>query len=27
LCHNCNMALGFYGYCPHYSEERCNTSF
>jgi len=17
LCHNCNMALGFYGYCPH----------
>lgn len=17
LCHNCNMALGFYGFCPH----------
>ena len=17
LCHNCNMSLGFYGYCPH----------
>jgi len=17
LCHNCNMALGFFGYCPH----------
>lgn len=17
MCHNCNMALGFYGYCPH----------
>jgi hypothetical protein len=17
LCHNCNMAIGFYGYCPH----------
>lgn len=17
LCHNCNLALGFYGYCPH----------
>jgi hypothetical protein len=17
LCHNCNTALGFYGYCPH----------
>jgi hypothetical protein len=20
LCHNCNMALGFYGYCPHQKE-------
>ena len=20
LCHNCNMALGFYGYCPHKKE-------
>ena len=21
LCHNCNMALGFYGYCPHHNLE------
>jgi hypothetical protein len=21
LCHNCNMALGFYGYCPHHPER------
>ncbi len=21
LCHNCNMSLGFYGYCPHQSEK------
>lgn len=20
LCHNCNMSLGFYGYCPHHPE-------
>ena len=20
LCHNCNMALGFYGYCPHVKQ-------
>jgi hypothetical protein len=20
LCHNCNMSLGFYGYCPHKKE-------
>ena len=20
LCHNCNMALGFYGFCPHQKE-------
>ena len=20
LCHNCNMSLGFYGYCPHNKE-------
>lgn len=20
LCHNCNMALGFFGYCPHKKE-------
>lgn len=21
LCHNCNMAIGFYGYCPHQKKE------
>ena len=21
LCHNCNSALGFYGYCPHERER------
>lgn len=21
LCHNCNAALGFYGYCPHQKRE------
>ena len=21
LCHNCNMALGAYGYCPHTNPE------
>lgn len=21
LCHNCNMSLGFYGYCPHQLKE------
>lgn len=20
LCHNCNMSLGFFGYCPHHPE-------
>jgi len=20
LCHNCNMSIGFYGYCPHSKE-------
>lgn len=20
LCHNCNMSLGFHGYCPHHPE-------
>lgn len=20
LCHNCNQAIGHYGYCPHQSE-------
>jgi len=22
LCHNCNLAIGFYGYCPHTIEEQ-----
>lgn len=22
LCHNCNMARGFYGYCPHERKNR-----
>lgn len=22
LCHNCNSALGFYGYCPHSEVKR-----
>jgi hypothetical protein len=22
LCHNCNMAKGFYGHCPHQDERR-----
>jgi hypothetical protein len=21
LCHNCNLSLGFYGYCPHQAEK------
>jgi len=21
LCHNCNQAIGFYGYCPHQLEK------
>ena len=25
LCHNCNMAMGFYGNCPH-STERSNEA-
>jgi hypothetical protein len=20
LCHNCNLAIGFYGYCPHHRQ-------
>jgi hypothetical protein len=20
LCHNCNMSIGLYGYCPHQTE-------
>jgi len=23
LCHNCNMAKGMYGYCPHKKEAVC----
>ncbi len=22
LCHNCNLALGFFGYCPHTDPQR-----
>lgn len=22
LCHNCNMSLGFYGYCPHDNDAK-----
>lgn len=22
LCHNCNLAKGFYGYCPHSEEDK-----
>ncbi len=22
LCHNCNMSIGFYGYCPHEKETK-----
>lgn len=25
LCHNCNCARGFYGYCPHEKESRLVT--
>jgi hypothetical protein len=25
LCHNCNLSLGFYGYCPH-NKEKPNAS-
>lgn len=27
LCHNCNMSLGFYGYCPHKPEIRRPVTF
>ena len=23
LCHNCNCAIGWYGYCPHQKENSC----
>jgi hypothetical protein len=26
LCHNCNSALGFYGFCPHQETEAENLS-
>jgi hypothetical protein len=22
LCHNCNLSLGYYGYCPHADSEK-----
>jgi hypothetical protein len=25
LCHNCNMAKGFYGYCPHEKRDSLNA--
>jgi hypothetical protein len=25
LCHNCNAAKGYYGYCPHQRKEAPNT--
>ena len=25
LCHNCNLAKGFYGACPHRREESAST--
>lgn|SRR5579872_937688 len=27
LCHNCNMALGFFGYCPHVNKDRMAVTF
>lgn len=26
LCHNCNLAKGFYGYCPHEKEFKTFTA-
>lgn len=26
MCHNCNMALGFFGYCPHRPKVRRSIS-
>lgn len=26
LCLNCNISLGFYGYCPHHPEQRSGVS-
>lgn len=25
-CHNCNLSMGFYGYCPHNKSEDCLES-
>lgn len=25
LCHNCNQALGFYGYCPHSKKAEASA--
>jgi len=25
LCHNCNMSVGFYGYCPHQKPDHEKT--
>lgn len=27
LCHNCNMSIGFYGYCPHNKPENIRGYF
>jgi hypothetical protein len=26
LCHNCNLAIGFYGYCPHHHTKEENAT-
>lgn len=26
LCHNCNMSLGMYGYCPHSAEKNAHAA-
>lgn len=26
LCHNCNLSIGFYGYCPHEIDEEVELS-
>lgn len=26
LCHNCNLSLGFFGYCPHTSPEKAAST-
>lgn len=27
LCHNCNMSIGFYGYCPHDSGSKMSREW